>query len=161
PSLAVRQRWLLRLGGLLAAIALVKVVAAVAGPYVTPGWKRVPAVTIVTARADPRIPAVREAIAFWNQTFTELGTPFRLGAITLVTGSVPAQDMRALSEATLHQFVPATLPASTDAFPGDLLVVLSDANFISFSAHGRQRTLVGIKNGALLLNTPNVLRNVI
>ena len=160
PSPAVKQKWLLRFGGLLAAIAVAKVVAAFAGPFVHPAWKRVPAVTIVTARADPRIPAVREAIAFWNQTFTELGTPFRLGAITLVTGSVPDQDMRALSETVLHQFLPATLPASTDSFPGDLLVVLSDANFISFAARGRQRTLIGIKNGALL-NRPNVLRNMI
>jgi hypothetical protein len=55
-----------------------------------------------------------------------------------------------------------SLPASIDPYPGDLLVVLSDANFISFAARGRQRTLVGIKSGnAMPLTMPNVLRNVI
>jgi hypothetical protein len=115
----------------------------------------------VSAPGDPRIPAVREAIAYWNQTFAELGTPFRLGATTLVNGSVPGQDMQDLAAKVPTHFWRMTLPASLDPFPGDLLVVLSDASFISFAARGSQRTVVGIKNGPLLLTTPNVLRNVV
>lgn len=139
-----------------------QLVAAVAGPFGLSGWKRVPAVTIVSAPGDPRIPAVREALAFWNQTFAELGTPFRLGATTLVNGSVPVQDMRDLSEQVPPRPWRLSLPASVDPFPGDLLVVLSNANFISFTARGSQRTVVGIKDGnALPLTMPNVLRNVI
>jgi len=136
--------------------------AARAGLFGMTGWKRVPALTIVSSPGDPRIPAVREAVAFWNQTFAELGSPFRLGAITMVAGSVPDSEMRDLSEQALHHFWRATLPASLDAFPGDLLVVLSDANFISFAARGSQRTVIGIKNGrAMPLTLPNVLPNVI
>jgi hypothetical protein len=153
---------LLVAGGLLAAVGLMQVVVALAGPFGASGWKRVPAVTIVSAPGDPRIPAVREAIAFWNQTFADLGTPFRLGATTLVTGSVPDHDLSDLSQQALHHFWRVSLPASVDPFPGDLLVVLSDAKFISFAARGSKRTVIGIKDGnALPLTMPNVLRNVI
>jgi len=157
----VKRRWLLVLGGLVAAVGLMEVVVAVAGPFGYAGWKRIPAVTVVSAPGDPRIPAVREAIAHWNQTFAELGTPFRLGATTLVNGSVPDQDMQDLATRVPTQFWRMTLPASLDPFPGDLLVVLSDASFISFAARGSQRTVVCIKNSALLMTTPNVLRNVV
>jgi len=157
----VKRRWLLVLGGLVAAVGLMEVVVAVAGPFGYAGWKRIPAVTVVSAPGDPRIPAVREAIAHWNQTFAELGTPFRLGATTLVNGSVPDQDMQDLATRVPTHFWRMTLPASLDPFPGDLLVVLSDASFISFAARGSQRTVVGIKNSALLMTTPNVLRNVV
>lgn len=158
----VKRRWLLRAGGLLVAVGLFKVVAAVAGPLAYPGWKRVPAVTIVSAPGDPRIPAVREAVARWNQTFSELGTSFHLGDVTLVTGSVPEGDLRSLPKRFPRSIFSITLPASVAPFPGDLLVVLSDANFISFSARGDQRRLIAIKNGsAMPLTLPNVLRNVI
>ena len=157
----MKRRWLLVLGGLVAAVGLMEVVVAVAGPFGYAGWKRIPAVTVVSAPDDPRIPAVREAIAHWNQTFAELGTPFRLGATTLVNGSVPDQDMQDLATRVPTHFWRMTLPASLDPFPGDLLVVLSDASFISFAARGSQRTVVGIKNSALLMTTPNVLRNVV
>jgi hypothetical protein len=146
----------------LVAVVLMKVVAAGAGPFGFSGWKRVPAVTLVSAPDDPRIPAVREAIAHWNQTLAEIGTPFRLGAVTVVTGSVPAGDLQDLSERALHSIFSIPLPASIDAFPGDLLVVLSDAKFISFSARGSDRTVIGIKDGNLMpLTLPNVLHNVI
>jgi len=157
----VKRRWLLVLGGLVAAVGLMEVVVAVAGPFGYAGWKRIQAVTVVSAPGDPRIPAVREAIAHWNQTFAELGTPFHLGATTLVNGSVPARAMQDLATRVPTHFWRMTLPASLDPFPGDLLVVLSDASFISFAARGSQRTVVGIKNSALLMTTPNVLRNVV
>jgi len=78
-----------------------------------------------------------------------------------VNGSVPDQDMQDLATRVPTHFWRMTLPASLDPFPGDLLVVLSDASFISFAARGSQRTVVGIKNSALLMTTPNVLRNVV
>ncbi len=162
PSVVVKRKWVLVVGGLVAAVGLMEIVAAVAGPFGYSGWKRVPAVTIVSAPGDPRIPVVRQAIAFWNQIFADQGTPFRLGAITQVNGSLPDRDLRDLSEQALHPIWRVSLPASADPFPGDLLVVLSDANFISFAARGSQRTLIGIKSGAALpLTLPNVLRNVI
>ena len=158
-----RARRLLRVaGGLLVALALAKIVPAVARSIRYSAWKRVPAVTVVATPGDPRIPVVREAVAHWNQTFSELGTPFHLGALTVVAGSVPADDLRALSEQSQSALSRIKLPASVDRFSGDLLVVLSDADFISFAARGSQRTIIGIKNGnAIPLTQPNVLRNVI
>jgi hypothetical protein len=160
---AMKGRWLGIAGGLLVAVALAKVVPVVARWVRYSAWKRVPAVTVVAATpGDPRIPVVREAVAYWNQTFSELGTPFHLGALTVVAGSVPADDLRVLSEQSQRLLSRVTLPASVDRFSGDLLVVLSDANFISFAARGSQRTVIGIKSGnAIPLTLPNVLRNVI
>src|SRR5262249_2442936 len=42
-------------------------------------WKLVPTITVVSAAGDPRLALVRDAVAFWNDTFAQLGTPFRLG----------------------------------------------------------------------------------
>lgn len=130
--------------------------------WMNDGWHRVPAVTIVAQEDDARVPAANEAIEFWNRTFAELETPFRLGPVERVVGQVPAEDLQALSAATLRG---AWLhPKVTDfaSFSGDLLVVLSGAQFISFSAPIGDRRLVAIKNGKLLpLSLPNVLRNVI
>jgi hypothetical protein len=101
-------------------------------------------------------------VEFWNQTFSDLGTPFRLGTVTVVNGTVPAADLQALSDQVLSQARRSDLPASIVRFPGDLLVVLSDASFISFAAYGEQRAVVAIKNPDLPpLTLPNVLHNVI
>jgi hypothetical protein len=45
-------------------------------------WDRVPAVAVLGAADDPRQALVRDAVAFWNQTFSELGSRFRLGPVT-------------------------------------------------------------------------------
>ena len=53
-------------------------------------------------------------------------------------------------------------PTSLERFPGDLLIALSDASFISFTAPVGERMLVAIKSERLFpLALPNVLRNVI
>src|SRR4029078_4255562 len=93
PCAVVKRGWVRGVFGLLA-VAGVACGAERAGLFGISGWKRVPSLTIVSSPGDPRIPAVREAVAFWNQTFAELGSPFRLGAITLVTGSIPDARMR-------------------------------------------------------------------
>ena len=125
-----------------------------------PHWRGVPAVTIVGREDDPRLPAVHEAVEFWNRTFASLPTSFRLGTITRINGSVPDSVLRDLSESTLR----GSSQHANDftSFRGDLLIVLSDAEFVSFTARIGNRTLVAIKNGASApLNLPNVLPNVI
>lgn len=136
------------------------------------GWRHVPTVTLIAPPNDERRASVREAVDFWNTTFAELGTPFRLGSIREIEGEVPAADLQALSSAAR---IPTSLspeglrgawlrehPRPFDAYPGDLLVVLSDASFISFSARIGDRRLIAIKTGKLgLLTRPNVLRNVV
>src|SRR3954467_3741395 len=101
PCAVVKRGWVRWAVFGLLAVAGVAFGAARAGLFGISGWKRVPALTIVSSPGDPRIPAVREAVTFWNQTFAELGSPFRLGAVTMVAGSVPDPDMRDLSEQAL------------------------------------------------------------
>lgn len=126
-------------------------------------WKKAPAVTVVVAAPDdPRVPVVRAAVDHWNRTFAELGSPFRLGAVSVVNGSVPEADLRTLSGQAARPLSWHTLPASLSAVGGDLVVVLSDGDFISFAAGDGERVMVAIKNGrAWPLTMPNVVRNVI
>ena len=127
-----------------------------------PHFRGVPTLTVIGRPNDPRLPAVRAAVEFWNRTFASLPTTFRLGAITRVDGSVPDQDLRDLSESTAHGFWLRHHPEPFASFPGDLLIVLSDADFVSFTSHIGNRMLVAIKSGASPpLNLPNVLPNVV
>src|SRR6266852_1402818 len=59
-------------------------------------WKEIPSITVVSTENDSRLPAVREAVGFWNATFSKLGSPFRLGAITHTVGMIPVGDLYAL-----------------------------------------------------------------
>lgn len=148
--------------GLLAMGASVGAMAVVEGPLRSNRWTKIPSITVVSANEDPRIGVVREAVDFWNRTFVELGTPFHLGDLTLVTGSVPDADIQALSSQVINHTWWPTLPGSLNQFPGDLLIVLSQAQFVSFTAYRRGRVVIGIKNAKLPpLTLPNVLRNVI
>ena len=122
-------------------------------------FQQVPAITIIAREDDPRLPAVREAVEFWNRTFASLPTPFHLGAITRVEGTVPEQLLSDLSESPSGGSRVAEPFAS---FRGDLLIVLSDAEFVSFTSRIGDRVLVAIKNGSHPpLTLPNVLHNVI
>lgn len=125
-----------------------------------PRWRGMPTVTIIGREDDPRLPAVREALEFWNRTLASLPTTFRLGAVTRVDGSVPDAVLRDLSESTLHG---SSQHADAFAsFRGDLLILLSDAEFVSFTSRIGDRTLVAIKSASTPpLNQPNVLPNVI
>jgi hypothetical protein len=128
------------------------------------GWKRVPAITVVTASdGDPRLGLVDEAVEFWNQTLTGLGSAFRLGAVTRVKGSMPSGELAAMSASILGQSG-TPLPEMARSWPGDFYVVLSDGAFVSFSSRwlNLQKALVAIRtpNTAPLM-FPNVARNVI
>ena len=73
---------------ILATGALVK-----AGTVRSVHWTKIPSVTVVSAAGDSRLEAVRDAIAFWNRTFADIGTPFRLGNVAFVIGTIPDEDI--------------------------------------------------------------------
>jgi hypothetical protein len=107
---------------------------------------------------------VRDAVEFWNRVFTELGTPFRLGAVTYSAGALSVDQLKTLSEIAVSGSGGAGLAANIYQVPGDLIVALSDGNFISFALRwpSSQKALVGIKDfGFYPLTLPNVPRNVI
>ncbi len=133
-----------------------------AGPFHSGYWTKTPSITVVSAAGDPRVESLREAVAYWNRTFAELGTPFRLGAINVVTGSVPEGDMQAVGDQAVNGSSLNSIPESLQRLPGDLLVILSDARFASYTAHRGGRVFIAIRNGSTPpLALPNVLRNVI
>jgi hypothetical protein len=148
--------------GLLVAGILAGTLVVMAGPLRANRWTKIPSITVVSAQDDPRIGPLREAVDHWNRMFAELGTPFHFGELTLVTGSVPDADIQALGTQVIERSWWPTLPPSVERFPGDVIVVLSQAKFLSYSAHVGHRSVVAIKNeNTPPLTLPNVLRNVI
>jgi putative tryptophan/tyrosine transport system substrate-binding protein len=126
--------------------------------YRRPGaWNVVPTITVVSAAGDPRLPLVSEAVAFWNDTFAELGTPFRLGALTQVVGAIPVHDLTMLN-------VDFDLPETLNRITGNIIVALSEGEFISFTARrpALNKAVVAIKDyRSSPLTLPNVARNLI
>jgi hypothetical protein len=125
-------------------------------------WTKVPAITVVGATDDPRQALIRDAIAFWNDTLADLGSGFRLGAITQGPESVPDAVIAGMSQSVLSGSKPR-FPPELASIPGDIVVALSNVDFISFSLHwANGKGLVAIKSGhADPLTLPNVARNVI
>jgi hypothetical protein len=121
-------------------------------------WNIAPTITVVSAAGDPRLPLVRDAIAFWNDTFAELGTPFRLGALRQVVDAIPVEDLTMLNANY------AGLPDSLNRIEGNIVVALSEGEFISFMARrpALNKAVVAIKDyRSPPLTLPNVTQNVI
>lgn len=130
----------------------------------TRGWTKVPAIVVVAPADDPRLPVTREAIDFWNRTFAEIGTPFRLGPVMLTPDAISVDHLKTLSAQVLSGARHLDFPKSIQRLPGDLIVVLSEGDFISFAANSPSggQVLVGIKSHRLYpLTLPNVPRNLI
>ena len=134
-------------------------------PASTRRWDRDPVVLVAGRATDPRLPLVHDAIAFWNGQLAELGSAFRLGPVIQTTDVVPVDYLMARSQFTLGGGGTAPpFPSSVVNLPGDLIVALSDGDFVSFSTppgSGR-KVLVGIRTQqGSPLSLPNVARNVI
>jgi hypothetical protein len=129
------------------------------------GWSKVPSVVLVSPENDSRIQATYEAIDFWNHTFAQIGTSFRLGSVTRTAEKLPANQMVLLSQNLLAR----SDLSNIREMAGDLILVLSDENFISFSYGSPSdnrvidgKVLVAIKSQKIFpLTLPNVTRNVI
>jgi hypothetical protein len=125
-------------------------------------WTKNPTITVVSEAGDPRRESVRAAVAYWNRTFAEVGTPLRLGEIAWVTDSVPDSDIQSLARQSRFYNPWPAIPDSIERYPGDLIIVLSNARFISFTALRGNRAVIGIKDGTTPpLSLPNVVQNVI
>jgi hypothetical protein len=127
-------------------------------------WKRSPAIYVIYAEADERLGLVDEAITFWNKTFEELGSGFRLPKASRVKMTVPNNDLQALSLSVVGGGGPVEYPKSLGDLPGDTNIFLADAEFVSFAGPFNQngKRVVGIRGIKFPpLNMPNVARNVI
>jgi hypothetical protein len=129
-------------------------------------------VVIVTPdTADPRFAATREAIAFWNDTLTELTVSHRLVESRVL---VAPPITRALENYTRQVWLLAGRTRAKDGGPrpprelteldADIVVFFSSQQIFSFAwpVDGRLRFFVGIQtNNSAPMNYPNVARNVI
>jgi hypothetical protein len=137
-------------------------VSVAAAGFQSDRWTKIPSVTILCSPGDSRLAAVQDAVEFWNRTFAELGTSFRLGTVSIVAGTVPDDEVQLLGDQVLNHSRWQTIPRSLQRVPGDLLIILSHAQFISYTATGGGRVIIAIKDGGTPpLNLPNVLPNVI
>ncbi|MCA1590435.1 MAG: hypothetical protein LC734_08620 [Acidobacteria bacterium] len=126
-------------------------------------WKRSPAVIVIYADKDERIGLVDEAIAFWNKTFEEVGSGFRLSKASTLRKVIPESDLQALSLSTVGDGQVA-FPKVFLELPGDLNIFLGNSEFISFASPFDQngKRVIGIRATKFPpLNLPNVARNVI
>jgi hypothetical protein len=138
--------------------------AATLFPNRAQGWNKIPAVVVSGKEGDPRIQLVIEAVDFWNKQLSEIGSGFRLGAVTFTNQSIPAEELAARSNAVLSKQGALEPTASLMKIHGDLIVALSDGDFVSFTGPflSDGRRLVGIRGFQLYpLTLPNVARNVI
>ena len=128
-------------------------------------WQRTPAITVIGPEGDPRFALVDEAVAFWNKTLEQLGSGFRLGAVTRLVQPVPEEDLRSLGESVLAGLRGTVrVPRVFHELPGDLVILLADSDFVSFagSFFANSKRVVGIKGMVYPpLTLPNVARNVI
>jgi hypothetical protein len=126
-------------------------------------------VAIIGALDDPRVPVVREALAFWNRELGRLGRSVRFDTGAVVT-SVPLPE-GALQAASRAQPRPwsayynARLRSSLRAVPGEVQVALSvSPDVISFGVpfeDRRRRGIVALRPmDQWPLTLPNVARNV-
>ena len=158
-------RWRLRhtrIAALILAFALL--MPAIATARMRTPWTGVPSVIVLGRPDDPRVPLVREAVAYWNRNFGEIGSPFRVGAVGVVAGGMPAERLQALSNAVVSGARVLEMPPEVAASPGNVVVALSDADFVSFAYRWpeRQKALVAIKDERFYpMRLPNVARNVI
>jgi hypothetical protein len=102
------------------------------GMRVLPPWRKIPSITIVAAENDFRTQFVREAIDYWNGQFRRMGSRFRLGSLTNMTGVLPVEDLKAFWEKQLTM-TDVDLPVSVREVDGDVIVALSDGDFRAFS----------------------------
>ena len=127
-------------------------------------WTNVPSIAVLSSADDARLPLVHQAVEFWNRSFAELGSGFRLGPVTQINGAIPADELIALSAAVLSGAGLSPPPEGVRLSPGNIVIALSEGEFISFARRWATiaKALVAIKTDrAYPLTLPNVARNVI
>jgi hypothetical protein len=128
-------------------------------------WRTVPKIAVIGPAGDSRLQAVDEAVAFWNRTFTELGSGFRLGAVARTVRPIPEEAVQQLSTSVLSgRGNVASFPSALSDLPGDITIVLAASEFVSFASPFNQNSkkVIGIRGASFLpMSLPNVPRNVI
>ena len=123
-------------------------------------------VAILGNAGDARASAAREAIGHWNSEFQRLDRRLRLDSGTVYVDSIPDDVVRAAQGEAVFGGGPATnrLLGKLSGTPGDIVIILTQADLISFSVQWRRgsKGVVAVRKGDIWpLTLPNTTRNVI
>ncbi len=127
-------------------------------------WNKAPGVVIIAHEQDPRLPDVSDAVDFWNRTFAEIGTPFRLKPVKHIVQEIPADYLIKLSKHAVEGSPKPEIFKNLKMISGDIIIVLSDVDLVSFAVRypSEGKVIVGIRSHRLHpLILPNVTRNLI
>jgi matrixin len=117
----------------------------------------IPEVVVVSTESDYRLPAVREALDFWNTELSKLGSPFRFGSLAHALAKLPPSVTYADPRAAmiLNRMAPTA----------DVIVGLSDDAESHSFAQARpdlQKVVVSIRDVRMLTRAPaGAARNVV
>ena len=122
--------------------------------------------TILGDSGDSRTTAAREALDHWNREFRRLGRHIQFDSVTVLADSIADDVVRAAQGEAVLGGGPATnrLLARLSDTPGDVVIVLTHADLISFSvqwSRGRKGVVAVRRADIWPLSLPNTARNVI
>ncbi len=118
------------LGSIVAATAILGSIGVAGALSYQVRWSHAPTLTVIAPEDDPRVSLVRESVDYWNRTFAELGSSFRLGELTVVVGSIREAELRTLGTTWRPR-----LPPSLERYPGDIFWWSSQTRTSSHSPH--------------------------
>lgn len=127
-------------------------------------WNSPLKIALAAADDDSRIPLVHESVHFWNGILEAAGASFRLGPVRRETVPEIHAVLRAMSAGKLESGQTFPCPSFLDGMETDLLIILTDADIVSFTEHWEERgkAMIVIKSDKTPpLSLPNVSRNVI
>jgi Matrixin len=116
------------------------------------GWKKSPAIAVISTEKDARASAIRTAVNFWNVELAQLGTAFRLGSVTYSDAVDPDEEIGPFAvrnmEALRSLYNPSTrsypFPEGVRRTSGDIILALSNRSAHSFIARSDRRVLIVI-----------------
>jgi len=123
-------------------------------------------VTILSDSGDTRLSSTREAVAHWSSEFHRLNRRLQLDSGTVRADSIADDVVRAAQNEAPRGGGPSTdrLLAKLADTPGDIVVLLTHADLISFSVRWRSgsKGVVAIRRADIPpLSRPNTVRNVV
>jgi len=65
-------------------------------------WTKIPTIVVSGKEGDPRNQLVIDAVDFWNQQLSDLGSAFRLGPVTFTNEIIPDEELERRSNAVLN-----------------------------------------------------------